>query len=94
MPVRFLARRWSGDVPLARLLWHDMLAVATIVNLLASFLALALIASDGSAGLAVVLHFAPLPYNAFLLAALLRHPAASSTTSTIGAVWFLLVTVL
>lgn len=77
---------------MARLLWHDMLAVGTLVNLVASFLALAVLASDGHSGLAVTLHFAPLPYNIFLLGALLRHPGRTPLTSGVGTLWFVAVT--
>lgn len=60
----FFGRRWHGKVPLQRLLWRDMLGIGSLLNLACSVLAL-VIASRGTAlGLAVIVYFAPLPYNA------------------------------
>jgi hypothetical protein len=60
---QYFSRRWHGQVPLAVLLWRDMLGVGTVVNLIATILALAAIIQGAHAGLAVALHLAPMPYT-------------------------------
>jgi hypothetical protein len=87
----YFVDRWNGQVPWRRLLWPEMLGVGTFVNLLATLLAL--VAAIERAPLAVValLHFAPLPYNAFLLAALWRAPERPAVVAGIGAAWFVAV---
>jgi hypothetical protein len=71
-----------------------MVWVGTLVNVAASFLALAALALGAHSGLAVALHLAPIPYNSFLLAAVLRRQAASTFTTIIAVAWFLVVLVL
>ncbi len=56
------------------LFWRDMVLVGTLVNLLATGVALAMAASDLPIGLAAAVHFAPLPYNLFLVVAVWRQP--------------------
>lgn len=92
--IPFLRSRWHGQVPLKVLLWRDMVWVGTLINVAASFLALAALALGAHSGLAVALHLAPLPYNVFLLAAVLRLQATSTLTTIIAVVWFLVVLVL
>ena len=89
----FFARRWHGAVPLRVLLWRDMLAVGTVLNLLASFGALALAALHVDLRVALALHLAPTPYNLFLFAALWRSPQRSAFASALGLVWLVLMTV-
>ena len=36
----YFSRRWRGQVPLAVLLWRDMLGVGTLINLTGTMLAL------------------------------------------------------
>ena len=93
-PIPFFRSRWHGRVPLAVLLWRDMVWVGTLINVAASFLALAALAMGAHTALAVALHFAPLPYNVFLLAAVLRLQAMSTFTTIIAVVWFLVVLVI
>ena len=84
----WLARRWRGEVPARRLLWLDMLTVGTLLNLVFSLAALAVMSQRGPPSLAVALHFAPLPYNALLLAALWRSPQRSAGLLLAGCLWF------
>lgn len=93
-PKSFVVQRWRGDVALARLIGRDMLVVGSLVNLGASFLALMLVAQGAPAMLAVTAHFAPLPYNLFLFAALWRHPRRTAIATLVGGVWLALATVL
>lgn len=60
------------------LLWLDMVLVGTLINLLFTGLALAMAASDLPIALAAAVHFAPLPYNLFLVAAVWRQPGAAA----------------
>lgn len=88
----FFSRRWRRQVPLSVLFWRDMLGVGTLVNLTGSIAALMLVAQDASLAVAVVVHFAPLPYNLFLFAALLRAPQRTPFSSAVGMVWLALMT--
>ena len=90
----YFARRWHGQVPLAVLLWRDMLGVGTVVNLIATILALTAIIQGAHAGLAVTLHFAPMPYNLFLFAAIWRAPDRNIFTSAVAAGWLAVVTLI
>ncbi|MFW2354363.1 hypothetical protein [Hydrogenophaga sp.] len=73
----FFTRRWCAEVPVRVLFWRDLVLVGTLINLLATGVALALAASDLDIALAAAVHFAPLPYNLFLVAAVWRLPASS-----------------
>jgi hypothetical protein len=92
-PDNFFSRRWYGEVPLAALLWRDMFGVGTMVNLIATILALAAIIQGAHAGLAVALHFAPIPYNLFLFAVIWRAPDRNFIAAAMAAGWLLIVTV-
>ncbi|MBW8371470.1 MAG: hypothetical protein K0M66_10945 [Thiobacillus sp.] len=90
----YFSRRWHGQVPLAVLLWRDMLGVGTVVNLIVTILALTAIIRGAHAGLAVALHFAPMPYNLFLFAAIWRAPDRNTFTSIVAAGWLAVVTLI
>lgn len=92
MPSQYFSRRWRGQVPLAMLLWRDMLGVGTLVNLIATVLALAVIIQGAHAGFAVALHLATMPYNLFLFGALWRAPDRDFLTTLIAASWLVVVT--
>lgn len=89
----FFARRWRGEVAAAPLFWRDMLGVGTLVNLGMSFIALMLASQGAPGGLAVAVHFAPLPYNLFLVMALWRLPGRAPMRSVVAVAWLLLMTV-
>lgn len=90
----FFGRRWRGEVALQRLFWRDILVVGTSVNLLASFAALMLAAQHVATMTVVATHFAPLPYNVFLFAALWRMPQRSLGVSLAALTWLVLMTLL
>lgn len=92
MLSHYFSRRWRGQVPSAVLLWRDMLGVGTVVNLVATILALAAIIQGAHTGLAVALHLALMPYNLFLFAALWRVPDRELLTTLIAASWLVVVT--
>jgi hypothetical protein len=89
----FMARRWRGEVPWPLLFWRDMLLVATVVNVAATFAAL-MLASQGAPGwVAVLVHFLPVPYNALLFGALWRLPRRPWLVALAGGVWLVVMTV-
>jgi hypothetical protein len=88
----YFSRRWQGQVPVATLFWRDMLGVGTLINLIATALGLIMIINGIHAGYAVALHFLPLPYNIFLLAALNRTLGRNSVLMAIAVGWFVLMT--
>ncbi len=90
----FFSRRWYGQLPLAVLLWRDMLGVGTLINVLATVLALAVMVQGAHPAVAVALHFAPLPYNVFLFAAVWRSPHRDFPASAIAAGWLAAVTLI
>lgn len=83
----YFADRWHARVALRVLLWRDMVAVGTLVNLLTGFVALMLLA-QGLNEWAVAVHFVPIPFNAFLLAAVWRLRQRTSAASIVAGLWF------
>jgi hypothetical protein len=74
----FFTRRWRAEVPMRALFWRDMVLVGTLINLLFTGVALAMAASDLPIALAAAVHFAPLPFNFFLVAVVWRLPASGA----------------
>jgi hypothetical protein len=89
----FFCRRWRGQVSFPVLFWRDVLGVGTLVNLSATLAALMLAAQGVRVELAAALHFAPLPYNLFLFAALLRAPQRTPFSTGLGMIWLAVMTV-
>lgn len=71
-----------------------MLGVGTAINIGATFLALVAAIQGASTGIVAVLHFAPLPYNFFLFAALWRMPHRPAVAAVIAVEWFAAVLVI
>jgi hypothetical protein len=92
-PDRFFVRRWRGQIGWRTLFWRDMLAVGTVLNLAASFGALALLAMGAPGAVAVALHFAPMPYNLFLCLALWRMPQRPAPVLAAALAWLVVMTV-
>lgn len=84
----FWGRRWQGQVAWRQLFWRDMLAVGSVINLCTGFAALMMVSQGQPLALAVAVHFAPLPYNTFLLASLWRTPGRPASVRVIGCAWF------
>ncbi len=96
--AEFFRARWQGEVSLGRLIWRDMLLVASALNAVASMTALGLLALDVPPLLALAVHFALVPYNIFLTLGIWR-TAERTGGSTVGymlvaALWLVLVTVI
>jgi hypothetical protein len=83
----FLARRWRGEVSTNLVLWRDMLGVGSLLNISFSLLALVLAAQGLPLGVAVALHFAPVPYNLFLFLVVWRAPARTALQGLLAALW-------
>jgi hypothetical protein len=62
---------------LERVLWIDMLVYGTAINVASGLAALALFANAAPTAVAAAVHFAPLPYNLFLVVAVWK--AADAT---------------
>jgi hypothetical protein len=89
----FLARRWRSEVPMHTLLWRDMLGVGTVVNMLFTFMALMATSQGAPFWAAAAIHFAPLPYNLFLFAAVVRAVPRNRIAAAVSFVWLALITV-
>jgi hypothetical protein len=88
----FLARRWRGELAWPLLFWRDMFLVGTVFNVAATFAAL-MLASQGAPGwVAVLVHFVPVPYNAFLFAALWRLRQRPGPVALAGGLWLVVMT--
>lgn len=81
-------------MPWQVLLWRDMLGVGTAINLGATLVALVAAIQGAPTGIVAVLHFAPLPYNFFLFAALWRLPQRPVLAAALAAAWFVAVLVI
>ena len=93
-PRGYFARRWRGDVPAPVLLWRDMLAIGSLVNLAVTFVALFVLAQGADVAVAAAVHFSTAPYNIFLFAAFWRSTSRTAITSVIALFWLCLVTLL
>jgi hypothetical protein len=71
-----IARLWAGEVPLARVFWSYAMIGGTALNAAATLLAMALLAADASALLALAAFALPIPYNLFVLVAVWRSASA------------------
>ena len=84
----FLRQRWSGQAPLRTLFWRDMLACGTVLNLGLTFVALMGLTQGLPVAWAVALHFAPTPWNAFLVLAVWRTPGATVPWRGAALLWW------
>ena len=96
-----LADLWAGRLPLPTAFWHWMIFCGFLLNLGAAIASLAvLVAAGGSAtqgwvaGLSVVLHLLPVPYNIACLAGVWRsakrpevEPSSRLLVRVIAVVW-------
>jgi hypothetical protein len=91
---RLVSALWQARMPLSALLWRQMLFLGSMLNLLCSLGALALMAAGVDAIWAVALHFAPLPWNALLVSAVWRHPQSTPGWSLVALAWFMAMLVI
>ena len=69
-------RLWAGEVPLARAFWSYAMIGGTALNGVTTLLAMALLAMDAPAVVAVILFALPIPYNLLVLVAVWRSAGA------------------
>ena len=86
------ARLWHGQVPAAVLLWLDIVAVGSMINMVSTVAAILLLSQGSGLPVAAAVHFCPIPYNLFLLAAFWRSPQRTMATAAIALVWLCLMT--
>jgi hypothetical protein len=72
---RYVRQLWSGDLPLSRVFWIDMLLVGTLVNLVSLIAAIVLFAGDAPVGWGVAVFLAHIPYSLLLFTAVWRSAA-------------------
>ncbi len=75
-PGSLFGRLWGGRLPLGTAFWWYAIACGTALNVAATLLAMAVLAADLSAVLAVVLAALPIPYNLVVLVAVWRSARA------------------
>lgn len=88
----YFARRWHGQVATSVLLWRDMLAVGSAINVGSTFVALLLLSQGSGLTVAAAVHFSPIPYNLFLFAAFWRSAQRTTATAVIAMAWLCLMT--
>jgi hypothetical protein len=92
--LRYLKDLWSGNLPLARVFWTDMLVVGTLVNVVAMVVALLTFAAGIPVAVGVVIHFAPIPYNILLFMGVWQSASRDASTwswpaQIVAALWFI-----
>lgn len=87
-PTGYWSQRLQGAVPWRTLFWRDVMAVGSTINLFTGFAALFLISQGQPIAWALVVHFSPAPYNAFLLYALWRIRTKPAWTMPAACAWF------
>lgn len=95
----FFTQRWRRRVPLARLFWRDMVAVGTAINIACGLASLLLLALKADFILAMLIFFAPMPYNIFLTACVWRtadlvSDGKASFARTGAALWLIAATLI
>jgi hypothetical protein len=98
-PIAFFVRRWRRQVPLGLLFWRDMIVVGSAVNLAMAFVSLMALGFKIDLVVAMLIYFAPLPYNVFLAGAVWRtadlaDPARASSARFGAVLWLVAATVL
>ena len=71
-----IVRRYlAGEVPLTRILFHDMLLIGTMVNIVAGLATLAAFSLDFPVWAAIAIFLSPVPYNIILCVSVWRSAA-------------------
>jgi len=71
-----LRRLWAGELPLGEAFWWYAIVCGSALNVAATLLAIALLAADLSAVLAVAVAALPIPYNLVALVSVWRSASA------------------
>lgn len=95
-----IASLWRGEAPLARVFWEYTIGWATILNLIAAGAALVVFMKHGPLWLGLLLHFAAVPLNAFLLVSIWRAAERENGTMLaniarpVSVIWFIVMLVI
>jgi hypothetical protein len=79
-----LARLWRGEIALRDAFWRDSILVGSCLNLLATALAFAVLASNGPAAAAAAVFFTPVPYNVLAVFGVWRSAARYTGPPTLA----------
>jgi hypothetical protein len=99
MVMRWILSRWHGDAPLGTVFWRDMLFVGTLINVATTLAAIGLLAIDAPTVPAVLVYFAPIPWNLLLFFSVWRSaskaPGLVATSAQVAAaIWLIAATTL
>jgi hypothetical protein len=73
--MSYAARLWRGDVALAHAFWRCGVAYGSLLNLMTTIVAFALLAAGAAIPLVVLAHLLPLPYNVLVVVGVWRSAA-------------------
>jgi hypothetical protein len=73
--MSYAARLWRGDVALARAFWQCAIAYGSLLNLMTTIAAFALLAAGAAIPWVVLAHFFPVPYNVLAVVGVWRSAA-------------------
>jgi hypothetical protein len=90
---RYFSERWHAAIPIQDLFWQDLIVRGTLINAAITFLGLMLIAQGYPSLWALGLHLLVLPYNLFLVLAVVRRPDAQMSFKLGAAGWLILTSV-
>ena len=98
-PFGFFTRRWRRQTQLNVLFWRDMIVVGTLINIAAMVASLIVLGLKAGLPVAMLIFFAPLPYNVFLAAAVWRTsdlagPKKAASARTGAVLWLVIATLL
>jgi hypothetical protein len=77
--LAIMRRYLAGEVPLARIFFHDMLLIGTMVNIVTGLATLAAFSLDFPIWAAIAIFLSPLPYNTILCLSVWRSAAREET---------------
>jgi hypothetical protein len=95
----YLLSRWRGEAPLTTVFWRDMIMVGSMLNVIAAFGGLLLLAAGAPTAAVLAVYFSPLPWNIFLFLSVWRSAERASpseaTMARFGAtIWLVIAAVL
>jgi hypothetical protein len=99
MIARGIASLWRGEPPLSTIFWQYTIGWGTLFNLVCTGTALIFLLND-RAEIALAVHFAPMPFNIFLVVAVFRaaareHASPLANFASAGVVlWFFLMLII
>lgn len=89
----FVSQRRQGLIAWRTLFWRDLLVIGTVLNLLMTGTALALLSQGVPAPWALLAHLLPLPYNLFIVASIWSAPQRPALVVAASLFWLALFVV-